>query len=168
MWTRSMIAIKKDGEFKVAQYSQWDWYPMWQWLTLLKLLQEIDIKVLSKKVDLVRKITDDEIDAIPDDGKWTEEYPWLSRDCWANIVKYIMEDKHILKIDLIDLEPNIWIEWSYLIDFDKNVFQIYHGTILSWEKYVSKPGHKYRKPIASFPLNELPTEEVWIKKYTKY
>ena len=157
MGTRHITAIKKDGQFKVSQYGQWDGYPIGQWVILLSILKEIDLSILKEKVDMVRKITETELDAIPEEGL-NEAYPWLSRDCWANIVKYIMEDKLVLNIDTIDLEPNIWIEWSYLIDFDNNTLWVYRGTILSKDKKPNKPMHIYQ-------LNSLPTLEEWKEKY---
>ena len=154
-----MIAIKKNNEYKVANYGQWDWYPSGQWLSLLKILSEIDIGILSEKVDLIRPITEAELDEIPDTPDWPELYPWLSRDAWADIITHIMNDKLILRMDHINLKPNIWIEWSYLIDLDNNTFSMFKDTICN-DKWV-----QYNSPMACYKLDELPTEEVWKERF---
>ena len=39
MGTRSLIAVQLDGEYKIAQYSQWDGYPEGQGLGCLNFLK---------------------------------------------------------------------------------------------------------------------------------
>ncbi|MHC5949058.1 hypothetical protein ACVXZ3_04645 [Providencia hangzhouensis] len=40
MGTRHLICVAKDGDYKVAQYGQWDGYPSGQGLTLLTFLRD--------------------------------------------------------------------------------------------------------------------------------
>ena len=40
MGTRNLTAVMIDGEYKVAQYGQWDGYPSGQGLTCLHFLRE--------------------------------------------------------------------------------------------------------------------------------
>lgn len=41
MGTRNLIAVHSDGEYKIAQYSQWDGYPSGQGLTVLNFLKSL-------------------------------------------------------------------------------------------------------------------------------
>lgn len=41
MGTRNLVAVVKDGEFKVAQYGQWDGYPEGQGQTALQFLRKL-------------------------------------------------------------------------------------------------------------------------------
>lgn len=50
MGTRHFIGVKQNGEFKVAQYGQWDGYPSGQGANVLKFLQNVDLKQFAEKV----------------------------------------------------------------------------------------------------------------------
>jgi hypothetical protein len=170
-----MIAVKQAWVFKVANYGQWDWYPMWQGEWVREFLSEVDINIFKEKVSACRAITEAEIEAIPDEN-WSTEYPWLSRDAGSDILKYIMEDRSVLKMAEDCLTPNMWIEWSYLIDLDTMTFNVYRWTILSDGKYERAPRWPYPissvykpfKPMHSYSLLDIPTQDEWLKKYNKY
>lgn len=180
MWTRSIIAVKQSWVFKVVQYSQWDWYPMGQGEDIRAFLSEVDINIFKEKVSACRPITDAEIDAIPEFDEdwivWSEAYPWLSRDCWANILQYIMEDKSVIRMAEDLLTPNIWIEWSYLIDLDTMTLNVYRSTILSRNKYIRAPRWPYpistqykpMIPMHTYDINKIPSKTEWSKKYHMY
>lgn len=180
MWTRHMIAVKQAWVFKVANYWQWDWYPTGQGESIRAFLSEVDLNIFKEKVSACRAITYDELEAIPnvdeDWVEWPKKYPWLSRDAGSNILKYIMEDKSVLKMAEDCLTPNIWIEWSYLIDLDTMTLNLYRWTILSSDEYTRAPkwpypiSTKYKpyKPMHTYSLDNLPTMEEWNKKYSKY
>ncbi len=169
MWTRNMIAVKQAWVFKVANYGQWDWYPMGQGEWVRAFLAEVDINIFKEKISACRAITNEEIEAIPEIPDWPQKYPWLSRDAGSNILKYIMEDKSVLKMANDCLVPNMLIEWSYLINLDAMTFSVYEWTILTSEKYVRKPNdNKPAVPLHVYSLDNIPTEEQWTKKYSKY
>lgn len=57
MGTRSLICVFKDGEYKVAQYSQWDGYPEGHGIGVLKFLtKEMDRNLFETKLNMVRYI----------------------------------------------------------------------------------------------------------------
>lgn len=170
MWTRNMIAVKQAWVFKVANYGQWDWYPTGQGEWVRAFLSEVDLSIFEKKVAACRAITNEELEAIPENnGEWAKEYPWLSRDAGSDILKYIMEDKSVLKMAEDCLIPNMWIEWSYLINLDAMTLTIYRWSILSHEKYVRKPNdHRPAVAMHTYSLDNLPTKEQWAKKYKRY
>ncbi len=180
MWTRHIIAVKQAWVFKVINYGQWNWYPTGQGKDIRTFFSEVDINIFKEKVSACRAITEVELEAIPDVDEnwipWNKAYPWLSRDAWSDILKYIMEDKSVIKMSEDCLTPNIWIEWSYLIDLDTMKLHIYRWTILSNEKYERAPKWPYpisivykpKKPLHSYSLDKLPTKDEWFHKYAKY
>ena len=44
MGTRHMVGVVLDGDFKIAQYGQWDGYPEGQGKTVLDFLRKADIR----------------------------------------------------------------------------------------------------------------------------
>ena len=54
MGTRHLIAVQKDGEYKVAQYGQWDGYPEGQGVRVLEFLRNTDIELFKKRLSNVR------------------------------------------------------------------------------------------------------------------
>ena len=151
MGTRHITTIIKNWEVKLAQYGQWDWYPSGQWKNLLNILKKVDIKKLSEITDELVEVTQEDYDAINkkiDEDKsfdWHKDFPEYSRDTWTEIIDYIYS-KWVRKvqIDREMLKPNIWIEWTFEINFDKNKY------ICCW---------------VEFPLDDLPSEEVFLKKF---
>lgn len=192
MGTRNLIAIYKDGEYKVAQYGQWDGYPSGQGVGILNNLKEYGVNRISTKLDKVRWITDNEYrqqwlefghDIDSSNGfvncelgdKFDKKYPELSRDTGSDILKLIAETDRVLKIqNSIDfVGDSLFCEWAYVIDFDKNTFEVYEGfnqkPLNSTERfydYFNKDqehahGDIYYpcRLIASFDLNNLPNKE---------
>ncbi len=116
MGTRHLITIIKDGEFKLAQYGQWDGYPSGQGLDMLEFLSEGqgNIDALKRNVDLLHFVTDEEADVlyqsvgIPAGQEWMtmdqsktikEAFPSLHRDTGAGILPLIASGR------LNDKEP---------------------------------------------------------------
>lgn len=106
MGTRHLITIVKDGEFKLAQYGQWDGYPSGQGLEILEFLSggEGNIEALKRNVDLLHFVTEEDGDAlyhtvgIPAGQEWMtmeqsnaikESFPSLHRDTGASILPLI-------------------------------------------------------------------------------
>lgn len=173
MWTRHIIAVKQAWVFKVANYGQWDGYPTGQGEAIRAFLSEVDMDIFKEKISACRAITSQELEDIPDVDEnwveWPEAYPWLSRDAWASILSYIMEDKSVLKMAENCLTPNMWIEWSYLINLDAMTLSVYRWSILSHEKYVRKPNdHRPAAALHTYSLDNLPTKTDWLHKYARY
>lgn len=145
MGTRHLICVVKDGEYKVAQYGQWDGYPGGQGLDVLNFLtKEMDRKLFESKLDELSWITNDESKA-----QWVKcgadadsttvtfavadlhakKYPENSRDTGAGILSLIQTSDRPLKL-VSQLEfagDSLFCEWAYVIDLDKNTFEVYEG-----------------------------------------
>ena len=162
MGTRHMIGIISGGQYKVAQYGQWDGYVKGgQGESILKFLCTHDISVLKNKLDNCRFIDKDELRQMyvnagdkPNNTsgfiefsvelKMNEMYPSLSRDTGAKILDIIYDSTG--EVPLIDnksfLDDGLFCEYAYVINFDENALICY------------KNG---RNEVARYNLNELPT-----------
>ena len=61
MTTRSLTAVKINGEYKIAQYGYYDGYPSGQGVTILKfLLGEMDKNKFIKKLKKLRFVINDQ------------------------------------------------------------------------------------------------------------
>jgi hypothetical protein len=174
MGTRNLTCIVKDGEFKVAQYGQWDGYPSGNGVILLNLLSQptADFDLLKEQVDKCRPLTKDE-EVIAEGENWKEAFPQLSRDIGADIVEMVLsneEDEFAVYLDTDFAKDSLFCEWAYVIDLDKMTFEVYEGfnkTVLDEdERFYSKDTVKEEyQPVmlaASYDLNNLPTPEEFL------
>ncbi len=185
MWTCSTISIKKNGKIVHTQYSQWDGYPTGQGAGIRAFFEDHskwnDISVFAHNVSGIYKLCQEEIDTVNADDNWTKTYPWLSRDCGSNILKYILENPKLgLLPDWAMLRPIIWIGWSYLIDLDTNEWYVFHGSTLTGKEddevtekdreigIAIKAEAGVAKPLYVFSLINPPTAEEWADKFSDY
>lgn len=149
MGTRNLTVVVKDGEYKVAQYGQWDGYPSYSGKRILNFLKERKSD-LEDKLKFVEDMTQKELEKtyeqfsehflgsgfIDDVGAsaHAELYPELSRDTGCDILSMIADfepsfDKPILRLvnGLDFASDSLFCEWLYAIDFDKNTFEVYKG-----------------------------------------
>jgi len=189
MGTRNLTLVVSNNQTKVAQYGQWDGYPSGQGATALGLLTKIvkdgELGKFKEKVDNLKWLTDEEIEAVNNGGDWDEKYPYLSRDWGAQILEavhygtltkepgFMQPKKKVITFDILGLIDNsnfaadsLFCEWAYVIDLDKNTFEVYEGfnkeTLAEGERFASLPvdkeDGKYKpvKFVTSFDLNALP------------
>ena len=142
MGTGHLICVKIDGEYKVAQYGQWDGYPEGAGKTVLEFLHEMDRSHFMERVRSCVFITGNEIRTIyesfgakngyitmDDSERMRKSYPELHRDTGAEILSIINN-----RNDTVELQNNIdfasdspFCEWCYVVDFDDNTFEVYRG-----------------------------------------
>lgn len=190
MGTRNLICVVKDNEYKVAQYSQWDGYPEGQGLTVLNFLRENDMDKFRQQVDKCTFIEDDDffdnayaelgIDtksgyiSMEDANKFASVYPQLSRDMGGNILDFVLNNDDALLKNSVDFaNDSLFCEWAYVVDLDKNTFEVYEGfnkTPLSEdERFYSSnvDDNEYYpvKHVISFDLDSLPTEREFLDSF---
>ena len=118
MGTRHLICVFKDGEYKVAQYGQWDGYPEGQGVCILEFLNSWDRDKFEKNVLTTQWLEDHEWDVC--------KYPHLSRDVGADILKKVEQERGLKLYNQIDFaRDSLMCEWAYVIDLDTNKFEIY-------------------------------------------
>ncbi len=128
MGTRNLTCVVTGGEYKVAQYGQWDGYPSGQGLTALRFLRDADLTCLKQKAEAARWISADEIEAL-NQTNWKITHPQLSRDHGAKILGMISdsEDGIVLLDSLNFAADSLMCEWAYVIDLDKKTFEAFKG-----------------------------------------
>lgn len=120
MGTRNSTLVKLDGELKVAQYGQWDGYPTGQGATIQEFLKEVDLPKFKEQVKNLKEITDEEAKVVEADENWTQNYPYLSRDAGAGVLKMIADGE----VKFVSLYPDfkddtLFCEYWYELDLDK-------------------------------------------------
>lgn len=194
MGTRSLICVFKDGKYKVAQYSQWDGYPEGQGIGVLKFLtKEMDRNLFETKLNMIRFGTEEELnkqwkECGADDSGWVNMevsnrhkklYPENDRDTGSNILSIIQNTNKplVLENSLEFAADSLFCEWAYVIDLDKNTFEVYEGfnqeplddnERFSFLDY--NPPHRTDKYypvrlVAIFDINNLPTEEEFLNTF---
>lgn len=147
MGTRNLTIVVQDGQYKVAQYCQWDGYPEGQGDTILKFLKKHlkrdNLKGFANRVRDLQIATEDQIrkcwkEAGSDgDSGWVtcevsdrmkELYPQFSRDTGAAVLEMIAaEEINCVNHNLNFAADSLFCEWAYVIDLDNKVLEIYRG-----------------------------------------
>lgn len=192
MGTRNLTIVHKNGEYKVAQYGQWDGYPEGLGATLLNFLKNVNMDSFRNAIDNVSFYTQEELEEIDkqiDEARkvipnyeWQRYYPHLSRDCGGDILNRIVF-KGVTKVkNAIDFAADsLFCEWAYVIDLDTNKFEVYKGfnkeELSSDERFycmeekrdkendILKNYHPI-KFVKSYDLNNLPDEKIFIAELT--
>lgn len=148
MGTRHLIAVQLDGEYKVAQYGQFDGYPEGAGCATLRFLHEGDIEALKRNLVFTYEPSDEDMVAIwaeighdiaaskvliPTEkyAIFDELYPTLHRNTSAGVLDIIASNsdgKRIpLKKEIEFAGDSLFCEWAYVIDFDAGTFEVYKG-----------------------------------------
>lgn len=168
MGTRHLICVVKDGEYKVAQYGQWDGYPEGQGLAVLefvRLMMEYGaLDEFKQKLDNVYFATEEELKAqwneagADPNSEWVdmevsekhrEMFPQNSRDTGAKILAYVMVSQGRLGLfnDINFAGDSLFCEWAYVIDLDKMTLEVYagfnHEKLAPDERFYSIPAHEH-------------------------
>ena len=141
MGTRYLIGVKKDNEFKVAQYGGWDGYPDGAGANVVSCIKDWDkdkfIDCLNKcefiNRDLYRMYINNKMDS-PEYSALIEKYRdihyTLSSSTGADILYYIT-DTDAEKIALYDsssfIKDSLFCEFAYIINLDTNKLEYYLG-----------------------------------------
>jgi hypothetical protein len=136
MGTRNLTAVYMDGEYRVAQYGQWDGYPAGQGETIRAFFarEDFDMERFKERISQCSFFTKDEIDAVNKEiqakGNFNAAgYGYLSRDTGAEILSHIYDSEGSVKLtdQLAFVGDSLFCEWAYVIDLDKGVLEVYDG-----------------------------------------
>ena len=150
MGTRNLVEVVKDGQLKVAQYGQWDGYPTGQGVVIAQFIQkDMDKDKFKQALDNLAWATEEDDDArfkrmqqvFPDvssegwltmeQAEWyRQNYPELSRDTGADILKLVQDSEGKLKLHNSEDFKNdgLFCEYYYRIDMDNETVTM-NGTI---------------------------------------
>ena len=142
MGTRHLIAVVADGDFRIAQYGQWDGYPEGQGLTVLTFLRDqANVIALRKHLPNLRFATEEDDKRVTDfcesigssDGwmnmeqadQYKAAFPALSRDVGADILEMVAAGGVEFVGDNRDFAlDSLFCEWAYVVDLDSNVLEV--------------------------------------------
>lgn len=188
MGTRNLTIVQLNGAYKIAQYGQWDGYPSGNGLIVLNFLKTHDIEKFCDKVKHAHLVSGEELAnywlelgvdinkeqfvSMELSDQFARLHPSLHRDLGAEILEYVYEQegKVDLKNSLEFAKNSLFCEWAYVIDLDKNTFEVYEGfnkTALDKEDRFYFNGYYDNEyyPIKlkkTYELNNLPDEETFL------
>lgn len=192
MGTRHLIAVKANGAYRIAQYGQWDGYPTGQGAAVLSFLRKKSLPKFKEKCLKTQFISDGELKALwiecgasPNSdfvnmdvaNKFKSLYPQLSRDAGSTVLEMVYSSPDGIKLqDSINFAgDSLFCEWAYVIDFDKETFEVFKGfntkKLDKNERFYSSPrdGKEYY-PVSlakTYSLKSLPTLKNFLKHMEK-
>lgn len=191
MGTRNLTMVYLDGEFKIAQYGQWDGYPEGQGMTCLKFLREkMDKEKFLNALRNLSWINDEELSDLwrsfgaDDDGmiswenadRFKKSHPEYSRDTGAEILSLVQNGNAIKLENSVEFAANgLSCEWAWLIDFDAGTFEAYEGRsdrpLTEEDRFFflrdkeENTGYHGIVKVAEWSLDDLPSEEDFLKEF---
>lgn len=193
MGTRHLICVVLGGEYKIAQYGQWDGYPSGQGVTILNTLKGMvadlnSMDTFKAKAKELSFFTDAEFDSLcaeVEDKRnadknydWTKEYPHLCRDTGADILKMVLfaEEPLKLKNSFGFGYDGLFCEYAYVIDLDTMKLEIYQGghkDEVTEGRWLSRditlthvgqrPEYSCVKKIHEFNIHDLPAKDDFLR-----
>lgn len=145
MGTRHLTMVYLDGEYKIAQYGQWDGYPDCQGVNILHFIRDImQREVFERNVRAIQALTAPQVEDIKkrfmktsEDGMtwkeydaFTQAYRSLSRDTGSEILTILQFSKSgVVPVyrDLGFAADSLFCEWGYVVDLDNNTFEVFRG-----------------------------------------
>lgn len=185
MGTRHLTCVVKDGDYKIAQYGQWDGYYDGAGVSILISLLENGTDILRQNVDKAKFVSDEYVDQLfkemdieidgglvsyEDGQRFAEKYPLLHRDIGYGIIEYLSTEvkEEVLTSSSLDFaQDSLFCEYAYVIDLDKMTFEVFEGfnsePLDQSERFFSigdddnSGGYYPVKFVKSFSLDDLPS-----------
>ena len=162
MGTRNLSLCKLNGEYRIANYGQWDGHPSGQGATILAFCTKPqNLKRLKQilNIGVVRFMSSDDVETFSREldcknKAYINHYSLFnSRDVGGNIFRNIIERSNeyaeVLLVNSIDfLQNKLSCEWAYCINYDTNKLEVYSSGDL----------------IKAYDLDNLPSEETFINE----
>lgn len=190
MGTRFLTAVFADGQYRVAQYGQWDGYPDGAGLGILWFLRdELDERRFRTELEKLRFADDEWLTElrrrfgadkdgyipIEDHDRLQRVFPEFHRDTGEDILRLIQNGAVLsgaLENRLEFAGASEFCEWAYVVDFDKRTFEVYEGynkepldpaeRFAQLEHVAERYGYYQVKLAASWPLDDLPADEEFV------
>lgn len=142
MGTRNLTIVKSKGKVKLAQYGQWDGYPMGQGKVIANFIQnEMNLKEFKKYIDALSWASKKEVkEAWEDCGAnpssdfvdfdtaetFSAIYPQFSRDTGAEILGLIQTGFYPKVVNSLNfLKDSLFCEYAYELNLDNKTVTVY-------------------------------------------
>lgn len=189
MGTRNLTIVYLDGEYKVAQYGQWDGYPERNGLEVLRFLKDMDEEKFRAAVRKTSFADPKKLDAlwekygavggvisVEDAIKFGEAYPQFYRDTGPEILSIIMKHPEGIELqdDLTFAADGLYCEWAWVIDLDKRTFEGYKGfssePLTEQDRFyflrdLEENGYSGVRLVAEWSIDELPSDEDFLAAF---
>lgn len=176
MGTRHLIAVAVDGNYRIAQYGQWDGNPGGQGVDVLAFCRSIvdaDARQhFAEKLRATSWATEDEIEAVNAKlragASLSRDFPQLSRDTGSDILAMVRDGAPgALLLNKLDFaSDSLFCEWAYVIDLDKGTLEAFKGfnqtPLADGERFASLKGEGEYQPvrmIKAYQLDALPSDD---------
>ena len=183
MGTRNITAVQMGGEYKIAQYGQWDGYPEGQGKTILAFLAgEGNLDKLRAALGRVRFLdpkgqdkafveeyeqnapewSRDPDNRTPEQKRWFERY--ITRDLGGEILANVAmadEPEILLRNSISFAADSLFCEWGYVVDLDANTLEVFKG----FNEEPLAEGERFRGAVAAEDANKEYTPIRLIAKY---
>jgi hypothetical protein len=176
MGTRNLIAVHVEGQYKIAQYGQWDGYPSGEGLATLgfsrTIVDQAARQAFADKCRAAKFLTQEDIDRINAELKSGAasmdaggKYQQFSRDRGAEILRIVSQHEPgiLLKNSLSFAGDSLFCEWAYVIDLDKGTLEAFKGfnqTELAEGERFAAPGLELEKTNGYHPVRHLKTYQL--------
>jgi hypothetical protein len=196
MGTKSLTVVVHNNAVKFAQYGQFDGYPESLGVTLLKFFSNTsNNEALKNMLPKMRLWNENDkkrelefLQSIDCENSWMnkeqqlqyqKQYPLRFLEVYGKLkegkllellLQYNQLDQIVTTDSYAFAKDSLYCEWAYVIDFDKNAFEVYKGLnttgISPKDRFFSlyeKTNDYYPvKIIRSFLLDALPDEEKFL------
>lgn len=192
MGTRGVIGFYKNGVTKVT-YNHFDSYPEETGKNILKelryfIIQQLDIEKIKKNFYKIKLIKDSEKQPTKEEikkykkfcntsvgsqgmnNKDIKTYYQLLRNLQGTLKSYLDGEVNLMIDSKEFLKDSLFCEWGYIVNLDKEVFEVYKGfqTKPQKNRYYTKEakdsqGEYYNCALVKeYSLNNLPNENDFI------
>ena len=171
MGTSMMLVVQKENKLKLAQYDNWDGYPLDNGIEIFKNLKLSNMdkfqKTLSKILFFNEYETRIYLDALSKPvSQLSVDIPYSIMQTCDSLIEYLSEiEEEVRLINYIESLNSC--NYLYFINFDNKSYKIYKNHFSSYICQecleISKIKYKYFERLKKFDLYNLPT----IKEYKK-
>lgn len=180
MGTRNITAVVLDGEYRVAQYGQWDGYPDSAGVKILEFCQSVlakksGRKAFAEKVSRATFLSADECDK-----QRNAPTARFHRDTGSKILAEVWKSEEglLLYNDINFVGDSLMCEWAYVVDLDKKTFEVFKGfnktPLADGERFATIPldesavkiGPYYQvRHVKTYSLKCLPKKKVFLDDF---
>lgn len=175
MGTRHLVAVYVDGEYKVAQYGQFDGYPEGAGATVLSALSTMspdDLEDFREKVRATVFLSPQEItrrwehagarNGMADQNAsqtMARDNPQLLRDMSADVLEFIAQNAPGVELsnNISFAGDSLFCEYAYVVDLDANTLEVYQG----FNKEPLDPAERFASFAKSDPEDNLNLDDVY-------